>query len=96
MTDPRYPGWDHPVTETEPSNEAARYLAQAATHLLDHLAAERPAFYCEDTDNVRHFAGRVLAVPYLRPRSPAILVYALVSLVAFGAGLVVGLGVGRL
>ncbi len=30
------------------------------------------------------------------PRSPAILVYALVSLVAFGAGLVVGFGVGRL
>jgi hypothetical protein len=45
---------------TVPAEDAV-YLAQAATHMLDHLATERPTFYCEDKDNVRHFAAEILA-----------------------------------
>ena len=42
--------------------EDAGYLADAASHLLDHLASEVPEFRCEDLDNVRHFATKLRAL----------------------------------
>jgi hypothetical protein len=41
--------------------EDAGYLADAAKHLTDHLASEHPEWYCEDMNNVQHFAVKVRA-----------------------------------
>jgi hypothetical protein len=58
---------------TRPSgDEALRadagYLADAASHMADHL--DKMGEYCEDSDNVRHFAATVraaLATPSSAP-----------------------------
>ncbi|HEX5073359.1 MAG TPA: hypothetical protein VFW03_09140 [Gemmatimonadaceae bacterium] len=40
-------------------SEDAGYLADAAIHATDHMAQEK--FYCEDADNLRHFAAKIRA-----------------------------------